>query len=134
MKEPVWIQLAAVFQFHELSIAEFGGSRGIRDRGAIESALDRPKNLFGYGDPDLFDHAAAYTSGLCQNHGFLDGNKRIAFVAGVVFLELNGYRLEAEQAEVIAAMLSLAEHLIYESGYAQWLRDHAVAKINAPHA
>jgi death-on-curing protein len=129
MTEPVWIQLAAVFQFQAESIAEFGGSPGLRDRGAIESALDRPKNLFAYGDPDLFDLAAAYTSGLCQNHGFVDGNKRIAFVTGAVFLGINGYRIEAEQAEVIAAMLSLAEHAVDEAGYAHWLRDHAVSRV-----
>jgi death on curing protein len=126
LTEPVWIHLQAVFQFHELSIAEFGGSMGIRDRGAIESALARPKNLLAYGNPDLFDLAAAYTSGLSQNHGFVDGNKRTSFVTGALFLEINGYLSEAEQAEVIAAMLSLAEHVIDEAGYAQWLRDHAV--------
>ena len=126
MREPVWIRLAAVLQFHGQSIAEFGGSPGVRDAGAIESALDRAKNLLAYGDPDLFDLAAAYTSGVNQNHGFVDGNKRTAFVTGAVFLGVNGYRVEAEQAEVIAAMLSLAEHTIDEGGYAQWLRDHAV--------
>jgi death on curing protein len=122
LTEPAWIHLRAVFQFHDLSIAEFGGSMGIRDRGAIESALGRPKNLLAYGSPDVFDLAAAYTSGLSQNHGFIDGNKRTAFVTGALFLEINGYRVEAEQAEVIAAMLSLAEHVIDEAGYAQWLR------------
>jgi death-on-curing protein len=103
-------------------------SPGVRDRGAVESALDRAKNLFAYEDPDLFDLAAAYTCGLSQNHGFIDGNKRSAFVTGALFLEVNGYRVVAEQAEVIAAMLSLAEHLVDEAGYAQWLRDHVVLK------
>ena len=128
MKEPVWIQLAAVLQFHDQSIGEFGGPPGVRDRGAIESALDRPKNLLAYGDPDLFDLAAAFTAGLNQNHGFIDGNKRTAFVTGAVFLGVNGYQLEAEQAEVIAAMLSLAEHVIDEGGYGRWLRDHSVSR------
>jgi death-on-curing protein len=131
LTEPVWIQLAAVLQYHDQSIAEFGGSPGVRDRGGIESAVDRPKNLLAYGDPDLFDLAGAYTSGLNQNHGFVDGNKRTAFVTGAVFLGVNGYRVEAEQAEVIAAMLSLAEHTIDEAGYAQWLRDHAVLQETA---
>lgn len=129
MTELVWIQLAAVLQFHDQSIADFGGSSGVRDRGAIESALDRPKNLLAYGDPDLFDLAAAYTAGLSQNHGFVDGNKRAAFLSGAVFLGVNGYRVEAEQAEVIAAMLSLAERVIGEAGYAQWLRDHSVLQV-----
>jgi death-on-curing protein len=127
LTEPVWIQFAAVLQFHDESIAEFGGSPGVRDRGAIQSALDRPKNLLAYADPDLFELAAAYTCGLNQNHGFVDGNKRTAFVTGAVFLGVNGYRVEAEQAEVIAAMLSLSEHTIDEAGYARWLRDHAVS-------
>ncbi len=103
---------------------EFGGSPGIRDRGAVESALARPRNLIVYGHPDLCDLAAAYTSGLCQNHGFVDGNKRTAFLTGFVFLYENGQAIVAEQAEVIAAMLSLADHTLDEAGYAAWLRDH----------
>lgn len=106
---------------------EFGGSPGIHDPGAIESALARPRNLLAYGEPDLYDLAAAYTAGLCQNHGFVDGNKRTAFLTGFVFLFENGYTILAGQAEVIAAMLSLAEHTLDETGYGAWLRDH-----NAP--
>ena len=103
---------------------EFGGSPGVRDQGAIESALARPQNLFAYGEPDLCDLAAAYTAGICQNHGFVDGNKRTAFLTGFVFLYENGFTIVAEQAEVIAAMLSLADHTLDESGYAAWLREH----------
>jgi death-on-curing protein len=126
LNEPVWVNPDAVFIFHEENLLAFGGASGIRDRGAIESALARPQNLFAYGQPDLFDLAAAYTAGLSQNHGFVDGNKRTAFLTGVVFLAENGYDVAAEQAEVIAAMLELADHQIDESGYAQWLRDHTV--------
>jgi death-on-curing protein len=125
LKEPVWIKLGAVLEFHSHSIVEFGGSLGIRDQGAIESALARPQDLLAYGEPDLFDLAAAYTAGLCQNHGFVDGNKRTSFVTGALFLRLNGYQLNAEQAAVVAAMICLAEHTIDEAGYAQWLRDHS---------
>jgi death-on-curing protein len=121
---PVWVQLAAVLQFHSDSIAEFGGTSGIRDQGAIESALARPRNLFAYEQPDLFGLAAAYTAGLSQNHGFVDGNKRTAFLTGFLFLYRNGYTIRAEQAEVIVAMLSLADHTLDEAGYAQWLRKH----------
>ena len=126
MKEPVWVNLDAVLIFHEENLLEFGGTSGIRDRGAIESALARPQNLFAYGKPDLFDLASAYTAGLSQNHSFIDGNKRTAFLTGVVFLAENGYDVVAEQAEVIAAMLELADHQLDEVGYAQWLRDHTV--------
>lgn len=125
MNAPAWVKLGAVLQFHTESIAEFGGALGIRDLGAIESALARPENLLAYGQPDLFDLAAAYTAGLCQNHGFVDGNKRTAFLTGFVFLYRNGRLVQAEQAEVIAAMLMLAEHVLDEAGYARWLREHA---------
>ncbi len=106
---------------------EFGGAPGMRDPGAVESALARPRNLFLYGHPDLCDLAAAYTSGLCQNHGFVDGNKRTAFLTGFTFLYENGYTIVAEQAEVIAAMLSLADHTLDEAGFAAWLREHTAA-------
>jgi len=106
--------------------SQFGGTPGIRDRGAVESAVARPQNLFAYGHPDLCDLAAAYTAGLCQNHGFIDGNKRIAFLTGYTFLYDNGLAIEAEKAEVIDAMLSLADHSLDEAGYAAWLRDHSV--------
>ncbi|MGA2737334.1 MAG: type II toxin-antitoxin system death-on-curing family toxin [Bryobacteraceae bacterium] len=124
MIEPVWVNPAAVERMHHDSLMEFGGSRGTRDAGAIESALARPRNLMVYGEPDLYDLAAAYTAGLCQNHGFVDGNKRIAFLTGFVFLWENGYTILAEQAEVIAAMLSLADHTLDEAGYGAWLREH----------
>jgi death-on-curing protein len=124
LTEPVWVDPAAVTRFHSESLIEFGGSPGILDPGAVESALARPRNLLAYEKPDLCDLAAAYTGGLCQNHGFVDGNKRTAFLAGFVFLYENGYTILAEQAEVIAAMLSLADHTLDETGYAAWLREH----------
>ena len=124
MTEPTWVNPAAVVRFHGDSLLEFGGSPGIRDQGAIESALARPRNLLAYGQPDLCALAAAYTAGLCQNHGFVDGNKRAAFLTGFAFLYENGYTLMAEQAEVVAAMLSLADHTLDEAGYAAWLREH----------
>jgi death-on-curing protein len=128
LTEPIWVEPEAVFQIHNEELAEFGGSYGVRDRGAIESALARAKNLYAYGEPDLIDLAAAYTAGLWQNHGFVDGNKRTAFLIGYTFLNLNGKTLNAatEQAEVIAAMLGLADHTLDEAGYAAWLREHVV--------
>lgn len=124
MTEPVWVEPAAVARFHGESLIEFGGAPGIRDPGSIESALARPRNLIAYGEPDLCDLAAAYTAGLCQNHGYVDGNKRTAFLTGFVFLYENGRTILAEQAEVIAAMLSLANHTLDETGYAAWLGAH----------
>jgi death-on-curing protein len=122
--EPIWVNPAAVLRFHGDSLMEFGGSPGIRDQGAIELALARPRNLFAYGQPDLCALAAAYTAGVCQNHGFVDGNKRTASLTGFTFLYENGYTIIAEQAEVVAAMLALADHTLDEAGYAAWLREH----------
>jgi len=118
LTEPVWILLAAVLEFHGHSIAEFGGSPnpGPKRNRIGSRQAEKPARLRKSGS---VRSAASYTSGLCQNHGFLDGKKRNAFVTGALFLGLNGYSIEAEQAEVIAAMLSLAEHLIGEGGYAQ---------------
>jgi death-on-curing protein len=125
LRDPVWVELEAVLRFHDESIMAFGGVPGIRDSGAVESALARPQNFYAYRQPrpDIFELAAAYTLALCQNHGFIDGNKRTAFLTGAMFLARNGYAVEAEQAEVVAAMLELAEHKLEEEGYARWLRD-----------
>lgn len=125
MNEPVWISAATVLYIHGESLIEFGGAPGIRDRGAIDSALARPKQLLAYGQPDLWDLASAYTAGLCRNHGFVDGNKRTAFLTGFTFLYENGYAIVAEQAEVVAAMLSLADDTLDEAGYAAWMREHS---------
>jgi death-on-curing protein len=124
LNQPIWIELAAVVRFHEDSLLEFGGSPEIRDLGAIESALAKPRNLLAYGTADLCGLAAAYTAGLCQNHGFIDGNKRAAFLTGFVFLYENGFTIIAEQAEIAAAVLSLADDTLDEVGYAAWLREH----------
>jgi death-on-curing protein len=124
LTERVWVNPAAVFRFHQENLLEFGGSPGVRDRGAIESALDRPQNLFASGKPDVCDLAAAYTTGICQNHGFVDGNKRTAFLTGFTFLYENGYVIVAVQAQVVAAMLALADHTLDEAGYGAWLRQH----------
>jgi death-on-curing protein len=124
LTEPIWVNPAAVLRFHDDNLLEFGGSPGIRDHGGIESALAKPRNLLACGQPDLCALSAAYTAGLCQNHGFVDGNKRTSFLTGFTFLYENGYTIMAEQAEVVAAVLSLADHTLDEAGYAAWLRDH----------
>jgi death-on-curing family protein len=92
MTEPRWLTLDAVIDMHAEQLAMFGGPEGIRDRGLLESALDRPRNKFAYGEDDLAALAAAYAFGLARNHPFIDGNKRIAFHALMVFLRVNGVR------------------------------------------
>jgi len=82
---PQWIDLSVVLAIHEQQISEHDGSLGIRDLGMIESALGRPQNLLLYNDPDIFDLAAAYGWGLARNYGFIDDNKRTAYVCHKAF-------------------------------------------------
>ncbi len=108
---------------HAGQIREHGGAGGVRDEGAIESALARPMNRLAYdSNSDLADLAAAYAYGLASNHGFVDGNKRVAFLAAYVFLGLNGHELEAPEAEVVVVMRDLAASELGEPELASWIR------------
>ena len=119
-----WIDRRALLLLHDESIAEHGGAPGIRDEGLFESAMARPLNLVAYGQPDVAEFAAAYGVGLAKNHAFVDGNKRVAFLAVGLFLALNGQRLVATQAEATVVMLDVAAGVIDEAGFATWLRAH----------
>ena len=126
MKSPVWLLPDVVLAVHGQLLAAFGGAAGVRDRGLLESALARPKNRREYGrTATAFDLAAGYAFGLAKNHPFVDGNKRIAFAAAVMFLELNGYRFEASEAEAVLKTLALAAGDMKESQYAAWLKVNA---------
>ncbi len=127
MKEPHWIPIEAICAMHLELIAEHGGLPGIRDQGLLESALARPRNLWAYEKPTLFDLAAAYGFGLAKNHGFVDGNKRIALAAIDVFLRINGYHLTATEADAVATIRRLAESKLNQAGLAAWVGKH-VAK------
>ena len=107
---------------HDESLAEHGGSSGIRDVGLLESALARPRHLLDYASPDVFDLAGSYAFGLAKNHPFVDGNKRAAFLAVGLFLGLNGYRLVAPQADATLRVFALAAGECSESEFAAWLR------------
>ncbi|MBI5790477.1 MAG: type II toxin-antitoxin system death-on-curing family toxin [Rhodocyclales bacterium] len=119
-----WVDKQALLLLHGESVAEHGGAAGIRDAGLLDSALARAQNLAAYGDPDVAALAAAYGAGISQNHPFVDGNKRAAFLSVGLFLALNGYRLVATQAEATVAMLSLAAGELKEEEFAAWLRGH----------
>jgi death on curing protein len=119
-----WISKQALVLLHDESLAEHGGASGLRDAGLLESALARPENLAAYTEPDAAALAASYASGLAQNHPFVDGNKRAAFLAVGLFLYLNGYRLSATQAEATVKVLGLAAGDISEEAFADWLRTH----------
>jgi len=122
MKEPVWVLREVVFTLHEQSLAQFGGSAGARDEGLLDSALGKPHNLFAYGKPSLFDLAASYAFGVVKNHPFIDGNKRTGFIVAVLFLELNGCRFHAGEADAAVSTLALAAGEMSEAAYAEWLK------------
>ncbi len=122
--DPVWLSEAIVLALHGRLLAEHGGARGIRDLALLASALARPQHLLTYGDPDIYDLAAAYTSGIIRNHPFVDGNKRTGFMAGYVFLARNDLRLTASELDVVQVITLLAASEIDESQFAAWLRNN----------
>ena len=130
MNEPVWIREVEALAFHAQQIALFGGSDGVRDRGLLDSALARPKNLFAYAERVLTiaDLAAAYAVGISSNHPFVDGNKRTAMEVAFVFLEFNGFPVTASQEEACLTFLRLAAGEITEAELALWLAEHTVAE------
>jgi death on curing protein len=125
VKEPVWLLREVVFAAHEESLARFGGPAGVRDAAMLDSALGRPRNLFAYGKPTLFELAASYAFGIIKNHPFSDGNKRTGFIAAVVFLELNGLKFHATEVDAALKTLALAAGEIGEAEYAAWLKGNS---------
>ena len=108
---------------HHDQVREHGGLFGLRDDGLLESALARPRHRWSFEpETDLPSLAAGYGFGLIKNHPFLDGNKRIGFVAMNMFLLVNGFEIEAPEPEVIAIMLRIASGSLDESGLVEWLR------------
>lgn len=118
-----WIDPAVINAVHDRQIGEHAGSEGIRDAGGIESALERPVNLAHYGDPDAADLAAAYAYGLTKNRGFVDGNKRVAWIAARLFFADNGYRLSFDKLDAIRTVDSVASGSMLEAEFAGWFRD-----------
>jgi death-on-curing protein len=113
-----------VIAVHARLIARFGGSLGVRDRGALESAVARPQS--GYYD-DLIQEAAALWESLSQNHPFVDGNKRVAVTVTAAFLRVNGYRLEFDDLEAFSFLVGLYEtEMLRFKELEVWLRQHAV--------
>lgn len=125
MKEPVWVLREVALLAHDQSLAEFGGSSGIRDEGMLDSALGKPHNLYLYAEPSLFDLAASYAHGLVKNHPFVDGNKRTGFVVAVTFLQINGWQLVASEVDAALRTLALAAGEMPEADYAHWLKANA---------
>ncbi|BAU66977.1 death on curing protein [Stanieria sp. NIES-3757] len=126
MIEPIWIEEAVVIAIHRRQLAEHGGSDGIRDRGLLESALSRPKNQLAYGNPSIFDLAAAYGYGIAKNHPFIDGNKRTSYVVMRTFLILNGYDIQASASEKYQTWVRLANNQINEVELVNWIESKSL--------
>jgi death on curing protein len=124
MNEPIWLDVEIVIDLHAEQLALFGGPDGIRDQGMLESALGRPINKFRHGETDLAALAAAYAFGIARNHPFVDGNKRAAFGAMIVFLGLNDIDLLVPPESATAMILSLAAGEVSEEGLTRWIRDN----------
>jgi len=125
MTEIVWLLEAVILAVHDEQIAEHGGGEGLRDLGLLQSALARPQQLSAYGDnPSMVELAAAYIIGNVKNHPFVDGNKRTGFIAGILFLELNGLRFIASEEEAAAIILAVAAGQIDEAGLIAFLLEN----------
>lgn len=123
MTEPVWILDSVVVAVHDALIVEHGGMPGIRDSNLLESTLSRPKNLNAYDqNATIFDLAASYAFGIAKNHPFVDGNKRVALTLAATFLQINGYELDANEAETVLVFEDLASDKMDEQQLSKWFR------------
>lgn len=118
----LWVTVDVALAAHSEQLAEHGGGDGVRDEGLLKSVMARPQNLAAYGNPDPASLAAAYAYGIARNHPFVDGNKRTAAVVSETFLILNGYRVDASDAELVVAFLALAAGELSEEELADWFR------------
>lgn len=109
---------------HLDQIREHGGLAGVRDEDALEAALARARHKWHYDQTDVTMLAAAYGFALCRNHRYRDGNKRVAFIVMVIFLDLNGLVFDAREEEIVTVMVALAEGHLSERKLAEWLRAH----------
>jgi death-on-curing protein len=122
--EPVWVTYEQAVAAHARQLRRFGGPPGLRDEGALRSALERPVNKWRYEGSDLAVLAAAYAFGLAKNHAFVDGNKRIAFISMVIFLRRNGIPFKPDPAQATAIMVAVAAGEVSEESLAKWIRDN----------
>ena len=121
----VWLSRQLILAIHDEQLAEHGGAMGVRDGGLLESALARPLNRAGYGEPDIAELAALYAVAIARNHPFVDGNKCTAYVALESFLLLNGVRFRASDAEAVVAMLAMASGDMPDDEFIAWVRLNA---------
>lgn len=125
MEKIAFLTLAEVVEIHSDQIQHYGGSEGIRDMNLLSSAVAMPYASFSgmFLHSDIYEMAAAYAFHICQNHPFVDGNKRTALASALIFLELNGVSISDSQGKLYKAMVSLASGDITKVEFAKTLRD-----------
>ena len=123
MKRWRWVRAEVVYAIHDAQLAEHGGPPGVRDQGALESALARPQNKAAYGEADAAALAGAYAFGLVRNRPFADGNKRTGWVVARVFLADNGLRFHFDPADAVRVVEALAAGKLSEAQLAAWFRE-----------
>lgn len=119
-----WLSSQLILAIHDEQLAEHGGSTGLRDAGLLDGALARPRNRVSCGEPDMSELAAVYALGIAQSHPFIDGNKRMAFVALELFLRLNGCVFTVGDAEAVVMMLAMAAGELPDDEFSAWVRLH----------
>lgn len=122
MNAPQFLSIASVEALHRYYIGRFGGTLGLRDRAALESAVIHPQNVYYYGDGDLFDIAAAYAFDIAEAQCFLDGNKRAAVASALTFLEVNEVSGSFDEMELYRLMIRIAEKTASKVDLARYLR------------
>jgi death on curing protein len=127
-QEPPWITHEQAIAIHARQLRRFGGAPGLRDEVMLRSALERPVNKWTYEQSALADLAGAYAFGLAKNHAFIDGNKRIAFMAMMTFLHKNGVPFAPDPAQATKIILSLAAGEVSEESLTRWIRDNWPSK------
>ncbi len=120
----VWLSRQLILAVHDEQLAEHGGAMGVRDEGLLESALARPLNRAGYGEPDIAELAALYAIAIARNHPFIDGNKRTAYVALETFVLLNGCRFPVSDADAVVTTLALASGELTDDEFTDWVRSN----------
>ena len=122
--EPRWITYDQAIAIHSRLLRRFGGAAGLRDEGMLRSTLERPVNKWRYEQAEIAELAAAYAYGLAKNHAFVDGNKRIAFMSMMIFLEKNRVAFSPDPAQSTSIILSLAAGEVSKESLTRWIRDN----------
>ena len=129
MKEPAWVLPETVISVHQMLLAEHGGASGIRDKALLDSALNRPRQRFVYDDGlSICEFASSYCFGLTKNHPFIDGNKRIALTIAAIFLDINGYSLNAPEPDAAVTIEQLAAGNLSENDLDDWFIEWSISK------